>query len=74
MENIKIMSNESNQILNDLCQLMKTLPQNPVTKLNEIYTILLIFAIKTTDEKLKKDCQSLLSDLNIHYQKLSRKI
>lgn len=68
----------SKQILDDLYQLKKSLPQNPIAKLDEVNTILLIFATKeeiakTTDEKMKKDCQGLLAELELHYQELGRK-
>lgn len=57
---------------------METLPQNPVTKLDEVNTIIHIYAVreeikKATDEKYKQDCQKALNELEIHYRELSRK-
>lgn len=67
-----------NKILNDLYQLKKSMPQNPVTKLDEVNTIIHIYAIReeiqnTTDEKYKEDCQKALIELEKHYQELQRK-
>lgn len=69
---------EAKQILNNLYQLKKSMPQNPVTKLDDVNTVLHILAVKkkikeAADDKLKKDYQCLLDELEIHYQELSRK-
>lgn len=57
---------------------MKTLPQNQVTKLNEVDTIIHIYSFKeeikkATDEKYRQNCQEALKELKIHYQELSKK-
>lgn len=67
-----------NKILDDLYKLKKSLPQNPVTKLIEVDTILHIYAVKeeirnTTDEKYREECQKALTELEKHYQELQRK-
>jgi hypothetical protein len=69
---------EERWILSDLCQVTKNLRQNPVAKLDEFNTVLLIVATKkeienTTDDKLKDDYQWLLNELEVHYKELSRK-
>ena len=69
---------EQNQILNNLFQLRKSLPQNPVAKLDETNTILYILATKkeiekATDTKLKNDYLWLLNELETHYQTLNQK-
>lgn len=69
---------EANQILDDLYRLTKSLPQSPMAKLDEANTVLHILATKkeieeATDDKLKKDYQWLLHELEVHYQELSRK-
>lgn len=68
----------SNQILNDLYKLKKSMPQNPVTKLDEVNTILHIYAVKeeiarSNDEQYREDCQKALIELEKHYQELQRK-
>lgn len=69
---------EANKILDDLYQLKKSMPQNPMAKLDETNTVLHILATKkeieeATDDKLKKDYQYLLNELEVHCQELSRK-
>lgn len=69
---------EANQILDDLYRLTKSLPQNPIAKLDEVNTVLHILATKkeieeATDDKLRDDYQWLLNELEVHYQELSRK-
>lgn len=69
---------DSNQILNNLYELKDSMPQNPVTKLDEVNTILHIYAFKeeirnTTDEKHKEECQKVIIELEKHYQELQRK-
>jgi len=54
------MSEEGKKILDNLYDTIKSIPQNPITQLDETNTILHIFAVKeetdkTTDEKLNKD-------------------
>ena len=78
---------DSKQILDNLYKLKKSLSQkslegvaesNPITKLDEVNTILHIYAVreeieKTSDEKLKRDYQWLLNELMIHLKDLQRK-
>jgi len=69
---------ESKKILDNLDSTIKSISQNPITQLDEVNTILHIFAVKeeiakTTDEKLKKDYQWLLNELEIHLEELRRK-
>lgn len=69
----------SKQILEDLYLLKKSLPQNPVIKLDEVNTILHIYAFreeiaKSNDEQYKEDCRKALIELEKHYQELQRKI
>lgn len=68
----------SKKILDDLLNAIKSIPKNPVTQLDEVNTILHIYAVKeeiakSIDEKYKEDCTQLLKELEIHYQELSRK-
>lgn len=56
------------QILDDLYQLMKTLPQNPIAKSDEVNTTIHIYAVKeeikkATEEKYIQDCQEVLVEL-----------
>lgn len=69
---------DSKKVLDDLLYTIKSLPQNPVTKLDEVNTILHVYAVreeikKTTDEKYLEDCRWLLNELEIHLKELQRK-
>lgn len=68
----------SKEILDDLLDTIKSLPKNPMSELDEVNTILHIYAVreeieKTTDNKYKKDCSRLLKELEIHLKELQRK-
>jgi len=68
----------SKEILDDLLDTIKSLPKNPMSELNEVNTILHIYAVreeitKTTDEKYLQDCRWLLNELEIHLKELQRK-
>ncbi len=78
---------DSKKILDNLYELSKSFPQkslesvaesNPITKLDEVNTILHIYVVreeieKTTDEKYREDCRWLLQELEIHLIELQRK-
>lgn len=68
----------SKHILDNLYELSKSFSQNPITKLDEVNTILHIYAVreeitKTTNEKYREDCRWLLNELEIHLKDLQRK-
>ena len=79
IENLgELLMAKSNKILDDLYKVIKSISGNPITKLDEVNTILHIYTIKREiknikDEKLLKDCHWLLSELEQHYQDLQRK-
>lgn len=79
IENLgELLMAKSNIILDDLYKVIKSISGNPITKLDEVNTILHIYTIKREiknikDEKLLKDYHWLLSELEQHYQDLQRK-
>lgn len=70
---------ESKKILDNLYQIIKNIPQNPIAKLDEVDTILRIYTVKqkienTNNEQLLKDYRWLFNELESHYQGLQRKL
>lgn len=68
----------SKKILDDLLNTVKSFPKNPVTQLDEVNTILHIYAVKdeiakSVDERYNEDCTQLLKELEIHLKELQRR-
>lgn len=72
----------SKEILDNLYELLyelkKSIIPNSIIQLDEVNTILHIYAVreeidKTTNEKYKQDCRGLLNELEIHLTELQRR-